>query len=321
MSGPLADTITGKEWISRPLPILQIDPKLLEKLQSTSKELDNSSKVKPPETYLAFDKGQLKRLFEHKVVKDALDKNYTVVDVEKSHFLHSEGDVERAENLYLIRGINFIWNAILEGLPPEHGLKTDCLSQVVKNGSRIDVYWISKDGRPESREVFLILEVKKCNILDPEQWTSRMYEILYTPATTGDGKSSRQGRIQKELDDLLPKLKGRQEDNQTHIVKQVRRYTNDFNAPIVLVFDWRHLIMLDLLPEMKAVDQTTNPAEIFISEEGTTAVRQPCEWTHRKVFIAALIRALEKLGYLEPVVSGAILDNICLPEFVLLAPP
>ncbi|KAK6991842.1 hypothetical protein R3P38DRAFT_2803535 [Favolaschia claudopus] len=289
---PAAKVIKGADWISSHLPKLDIPPKL-------KKTTHKGTGIDCPKTYWEFNIDRLERLFEHKVVKDALNKTYPDIDVERSHLLATEGDVERAANLYLIRGVNFIFNAILDNLPlaPLARPKLRCSSQIANDDSRIDVIWKLFLPNAPNPVTVLIVEYKRCMAIKKSEWVVRTYDMA--DDITQDVLDLHIGDRKKEkLDEQA--LKIRKEDNQTFIARQLTKYSEEFEAPIILAFDWRNLIMLDLYPDMKSFKDLQNPAQIFISREGSR--KYPgSEWTHRRTLLAGYIRALEKLNYLVPV--------------------
>ncbi|KAJ7235018.1 hypothetical protein B0H12DRAFT_1222740 [Mycena haematopus] len=268
-----SDTISGKDLLSQTLPDLEITPldhgKEFYKVKSSSPTTD---KQIAPAVFISIPASELSDCLKDTTLTNILAIVKPSIQVERSHLLATEGDVERAAHLYFLHSVNLIMQQYVRDAYKKDLIVT-CSSQVTAKSGRIDVMWKIGD------QTILILEIKRCHVIAIDHWSPAIVQ-----ANTGTlNARDRSGAV---------RLRG----NAMPLAKQATKYTSTHAGTIVLLFDWQKLIMLDLKPDAAKAswDDDTNPARIFFSQEG---VKSPgtCEWTHRKVLLAAFLLALKKV--------------------------
>ncbi|KAK7040541.1 hypothetical protein R3P38DRAFT_3261118 [Favolaschia claudopus] len=283
MAQPPASVLRS-DWISLCLPTL-------EQTEIAPKMGSRGSAHKQPRTYLQIPKKLVQLWLARPEVKAALAGSHIEIEQERSHLLHTEADVERAANLYLIHEMNFIFKVILGSLSVQLQEELKCSSQVSQKGTRIDITWYVND------KAIVIMEYKRCHIVERDQWTARTIEFDEWYSMPKELRDT--SEFKEKVETKLAELRGRKADSQTHIAKQIGEYAEQRKAPIMIVFDWNEMILVDMYPSMKKHHSQTNPAQIFFSDEGLPDADGDCEFTHRKVLLAAFIRGLEKQKFLE----------------------
>ncbi|KAJ7159939.1 hypothetical protein C8R43DRAFT_1177516 [Mycena crocata] len=275
--------ITRAHWVNNYLPQLDIRANAYQAVHPSS----TSTRDHPcPSIFLAMGTNHLQQLLAGPIIQSVLSDLCSPLVAERSHLLKVEGDVERATHLYLAHEMNLIFKEYLSRRPAGH-TAFSCSSQVYLQSSRIDITWKVND------KPVMVLELKRCNALHLPEWATRTIRIDPSVAL-----AARPARIQSEAASALARLQLERKNNCTHISKQAAKYALQHRVPIVVVFDWVNMIMLDMKPLQTSpgYSDTTSPVEILVSQEGTTPVGQQCEWTHRKVLLVAFLRALQKLN-------------------------
>ncbi|KAJ7440511.1 hypothetical protein B0H11DRAFT_2099387 [Mycena galericulata] len=282
-------TISGHDLLSQTLPTLEIAPldpgKKFFKVRSSSTTTDIQT---PPAVFIPIPPSELSDCLKDTALTKILAIVKPSVQVERSHFLATEGDVERATHLYFLHAINLIMQQYVK---EAHGknLIVTCSSQVTAKSGRIDVMWKIGD------QTILILEIKRCHVIVMDHWSLAIVPHVDANITKPD-KQVADG----EADVLGAKMGNLSISGLIHnalpLAKQATKYSSTHAGPIVLLFDWQKLILLDLKPDTAKVswDDDDNPARIFLSQEGDESFAT-CEWTHRKVLLAAFVLALKKV--------------------------
>ncbi|KAJ6479887.1 hypothetical protein C8R47DRAFT_1198044 [Mycena vitilis] len=286
--------ISGNTLISSRLPGLEIAAlRKEEKFYTVGASSETTKLEVAPAILVPISSDELSGYMEHEKLKEALGQERQRTAVEKSHILDTEGDVERATHLYLVHGIDLIMQDYVH---KNYGkqITVICSSQVTKDNARTDILW--KIGE----KTVLVLEMKRCSpgdshVIMEEHWSPIILRETVDPNITDptEKKDALVKLITQEresLNDDAIMLT----DNALPLAKQAAKYSRTHNAPVVLLFDWQKLILLDLPAKAKKDNFTAqNPARIFFSEEGLGEGN--VEWTHRKVLVAAFMMALKKV--------------------------
>ncbi|KAJ7205890.1 hypothetical protein C8J57DRAFT_1258647 [Mycena rebaudengoi] len=282
-------TISGNDLLSETLPDLEIAPldpgKKFFKVGSSSPTTDIQT---PPAVFISIPPSELSDCLKDTALTKILAIVKPSVQVEGSHFLATEGDVERATHLYFLHAINLIMQQYVREAYGKNLIVT-CSSQVTAKSGRIDVMWKIGD------QTILILEIKRCHVIVMDHWSLAIVPQVDAKITKPDKKVA----ADVEADILGAKMGSLSISGLIHnalpLAKQATKYSSTHAGPIVLLFDWQKLIMLDLKPDAAKAswDDDDNPARIFLSQEGDES-SGTCEWTHRKVLLAAFVLALKK---------------------------
>ncbi|KAJ7159942.1 hypothetical protein C8R43DRAFT_1177520 [Mycena crocata] len=252
----------------------------------------SSQRHEPPTVFVSIDETKLHGLIADSKVQEALDVLHPVVSVEAGHILATEADVERAAHVYLLHDVNKIIQDYLD-FEFGAGVKTlVCNSQATEHSARTDTSW-SIDGR-----TILVLEAKKCRTILESDWTPHILSLRLPPNCDLTTRAALiTAAAQERVNTHFEGFASTESDNHIQLGKQAVMYNVTHKAPVVLLFDWLGMILLDFQPDTKednipdASDATWNderrPVEILISDESTG-------WTHKHLLLAALLLGMEK---------------------------
>ncbi|KAJ6479880.1 hypothetical protein C8R47DRAFT_1322533 [Mycena vitilis] len=287
--------ISGTALLSSLLPDLEISPVrdgkgFYEAKHSSDKTEDEVA----PAVLATIPSDELSEHIGEKELRKALERQRLAMEVEDSHCLVTEGDVERATHLYLIHSINLIMQ---EYVRKKYGKEVIiCSSQVQVDDTRTDILW--KVGE----KTILVLEMKRCHVIVKEHWSPVIVQAAPVDVTDPAGKQAALLNLMTSKLSVLAITGDELTDNAPTLAKQAIKYSRTHNTPVVLLFDWQKLILLDLPAKAKKDNFTAqDPARIFFSEEGLGEGN--VEWTHRKVLVAAFMMALKKLAALGSAVD------------------
>jgi len=192
------------------------------------------------------------------------------VTTEASHSLESEGDVERASALYLIHDICII---LEKALFPVLGIQEDqfkCVGQSTDGRSRTDIKFVVNG------KTVLILEFKKTNTLVEADWVNG--------ALVTERRSAQQIIGGMPLGNRTA-LQG----NAGVISQQARKYSD--KCPVVVIFNYQHMIVLDFAPAGEPFNDRTNPVQFHFSSDSSP--------THKQLLLATMIHGMKKANVVD----------------------
>ncbi|KAJ7620933.1 hypothetical protein FB45DRAFT_927939 [Roridomyces roridus] len=273
-------TITGRDLL-KPDPRIRPDARLPGK--GTGEDIGYSSSstaLEPiPVGLLRLDMSRFGALLDKEAMQTVLDKSYPDITLERTHHLNLEGDIERALNLYIVHPVNLMFEDYLdrEGAPKRRILT--CKSQVTdkhKGSVRVDMVWFV------DKKAILAMEVKRSRAIRMHEWRAalppgytlqqqeqRLHALVQT---------ERASAAQRGIHDFKSLICG----NAEKIMRQVHKYFRRYDAPNALVFDWSHMILLDLKPGDTTIPQI-HPADGDV------------DWTFRKLLLVALLDGLTRV--------------------------
>jgi hypothetical protein len=196
-----------------------------------------------------------------------------MAQVEKSHYLHTEADVERASDVYLINPVNI---AIQELLP--NGGRVICRGeQTDRKKNRTDLRWTYFKGSQSAG--IAVLEMKAPFVL-------RWNDFGEAVATASNAKQMHDKAHRFPEHTLL-------KDNAIILSKQTRKYSKNLNIADVAIFDWNSIFVFDY----SDVDEdSSNPKPArgswFRETDGDPGQGQ----TFRMMLLWLLIRGLQRNG-------------------------
>ncbi|KAJ7111188.1 hypothetical protein C8R43DRAFT_1139192 [Mycena crocata] len=225
------------------------------------------------------------RVLDDPDLKAVLARQFPPMAVESTHSIEGESDVEWAAYLYFIHGINLILAAYLEAKEAGTGKQLACRSQVTKEASRVDILWsIGNDA-------IMCVEVKRPGVLKDSDWD---------PAI-GKGENQHKQhdealKIAKAVHTAAKATAFMPDTNAERLLKQVTKYAKQYQIPMVILFDWKRMIVLDLpnAGNEHHENAADMPAYFFTDETVVDSNNNP--WTHRRVLLAVLLVALERKG-------------------------
>ncbi|KAJ6479878.1 hypothetical protein C8R47DRAFT_1218812 [Mycena vitilis] len=287
MSPKLAPTaVSGNEILKHRMPPSSIIEVLGRDYHRISASAPSTADLDPPITYVAIRSHELGALMENKVMKQILEeKTFVELETEKSHRLATEADVERVTHLYLIHETNKIMEAYVKAEFP--GKRLRCLSQVTADRSRTDLLW--KIGRI----TIFVLEMKRCNVVRKDDWTKHVIKV---PEDITDTAEKMQFVQAEAAEQMKKSWNFRDKTNRIPLSQQAVKY-HENKAPVVLLFDWLEMIMLDFCPNGQEYNDETNPVGFFHSADGRGNINSKAEreWVYRRLLIAAFLAGLKSV--------------------------
>ncbi|KAJ6507096.1 hypothetical protein DFH09DRAFT_281501 [Mycena vulgaris] len=270
-------TITAGAFLGEEVPQLRTTHIDGTYVYVTESSLSNNNEL-APKALLPFDMTSFGQALQNPHLQPLLAREYPILTPELSHLIDIEADVERAMNLYIIHTVNLIFEDFMRVYRPH--LEVVCKSQIGKDRSRLDVQWIV------AGVAVLLVEVKKLGSLDPSDWQ------------VGEGATHaiRLANVQDRVRAIKGGNRTILEGNAGIIMQQVTKYHRTFETPVILVFDWARTVVLDMNPghNNTAFDNDTLFPGYFSTDETDSSAGTI--WTHRRVFLAALIHSVIKRG-------------------------
>ncbi|KAK7040539.1 hypothetical protein R3P38DRAFT_3261116 [Favolaschia claudopus] len=311
-AAPYTSRLTGENLLSRPLP-----PELQKTIMNEGYLLlgeaaYTTTKTPEPTVFLYKDEDELKHLITgDAVLQVILLQPQTEIKVEPGQVLLTEADVERAAHLYLIHNINLIFQAYLDELFPGQNKRIVLNGQLTIGPARTDLTW-SID-----KIIILAMEVKNWSVqvlyLNCRQNTFLIYDSSralakkdWTPFTFHLPPKARTllqrvKDIKAETIVLNQKYKNYDAADPTNrlvLSRQGAKYNRTHCAPVVLLFDWLNMILLDFepdtAPEFKPHRNEWQYSNEFAPVEILFAQDKEPFWTTRRTLLTALLLGYKK---------------------------
>ncbi|KAJ6479885.1 hypothetical protein C8R47DRAFT_1285108 [Mycena vitilis] len=239
-----------------------------------------------PSIFAEITKEALTKVMKDKAMAEILKQVFVPLEREQSHVLDTEGDVERVTHLYLLHETNQMMEAYVATALPGHRLL--CRSQVTQDRARTDIVWTARHISNEEDEITIfVLELKRCNVIKRKEWSAQVIKLPQdsTREERRDAISKEgQSKIEKAFDQGSTKAA---QPNRIPLSHQAVKYVISHGAPVVLLFDWESMILLNFKPNGETFDDDSNPAGFFFAkdEKGT------CHF--RTLLIAAFLMGLK----------------------------
>ncbi|KAJ7235016.1 hypothetical protein B0H12DRAFT_1327575 [Mycena haematopus] len=243
--------ISGTDLLKAKLP--KIDPPSND-YHAIAANTTSTKDIDPPVGLVAITPDDLPNAEEDKRMAKPLETMYVRLATEESHVLNTEGDVERVTHLYLLHEINQILEEYVSICYPSKRLL--CNSQSTEGNARTDIVWtIGGVG-------ILVLELKRCNVIRKSDWTKFIIKVDTNIADKEKFVKSRMQAFNASAD------QDREHTNYFPLTQQAVKYHRSHKAPVVLLFDWVTMILLDFMPNGKEWNNEANPARVFFSTDG-----------------------------------------------------
>jgi hypothetical protein len=190
--------------------------------------------------------------------------------VERTHYLRTEGDVSRASQLYLIHPVNIAAASVIERFGPNPG-RLYCLAEHTTSDSRTDFKWTFHPQHGQPRQI-AVLELKNTSVLHWDDWRhafcapQQAYQKLNAAYNQADFTFLSRNAIV--------------------VSKQLNKYHEKVVVDDIAVFDWNKMLLLDFEGANDSSSPPVFPKALFLQEgQGVT---------FRMVLFAFLIRALRR---------------------------
>lgn len=218
--------ITILESFTKPLPRVASDnrnyyPMPLVATSSTANE--DAMRVLLPKKLAILLNGAKEALQTTPSIPERLDR--PMPQHEKSHYIHTESDVQRVSTLQLIHPVNVVLSGIL--LP---GVTLRCQSEVVSQSgkARTDLKWVCRRGDEET--TVAVLEYKNIKALRLADWSPAITNLVGAAATVAAGSQSDNSTVLTH--------------NALKLSQQVNKYSKECKD--IALFDWFSMYIFDL---------------------------------------------------------------------------
>ncbi|KAJ7205888.1 hypothetical protein C8J57DRAFT_1404961 [Mycena rebaudengoi] len=280
--------ISGSDLLKAQLP--KIDPPSKDYYPITA-SAPSTEEIDPLAGLVAIAPDDLPNVEEDNIMAKALESMHVRLATEESHVLKTEGDVERVTHLYLLHEINQIMEEYLSIRYPRQRFL--CCSQSTEDRARTDIIWTIGE------QTILVLEMKRCNVIRKDDWTKFIIKVDPNIASADDKKKvvkSRMQALNAKAGDSADLPRGLR-TNYFPLTQQAVKYNNTHAAPVVLLFDWVTMILLDFMPNGEEWSDETNPAEVFFSTDGrgSAGTKEDRQVTFRRLLISAFLIALKSV--------------------------
>ena len=202
--------------------------------------------------------------------------NGKLAEIEQSHYLHTEADVGRASDLYLINPVNIA----IQKLLPRGGRIFCRAEQVGRKKNRTDRRWTYR--RNGQSVDIAILELKAPFVL-------KSNDFKYAMVTTSKAREKNDAAQSMENSTHLKR-------NAITVAKQTKKYADDLGVTDIAVFDWNAMFVFDY----NNIDyDSSNPRPAKRTWFRETDVMPARGHTFRSMLLGLLIRGLQKNGIIN----------------------
>ncbi|KAK7062442.1 hypothetical protein R3P38DRAFT_3341090 [Favolaschia claudopus] len=285
--------VSGKHLLSQPLPVALRDSIGQPDYLDLGTVEDSTVTTIWPTVFVTLDKAKLAGMIDDEDVQAVLEEFQNPMELEPGQVLLTEADVERAAHSYLMHHIHIIFQDYLDMQFP--GMSLRCDAQMTRDSGRTDVIWTVLGI------TIAVMELKNCHALRTSDWTPHILQLELGPTPTAQQRSDE--IIKKcgnflESDEIAENIFN--EKNNCKVLSiQAAKYAKTHFTPVVVLFDWLNMILLDFQPEVyegykpdwnesQWMDHRCPVEIMFAADEAEDG------WNMSKTLLAALIFGFNK---------------------------